>query len=91
MNDQRRTDTTYEHIRDASRQAQRVSPAFKRAMDASPAWVREAIRDYCSALRAEAAAYRVEAKTHRLHLEEISRSQPGSKTPMEQDTSEVHL
>ena len=89
MNDQRRTDDTYGPVRDASRRAQQVAPAFKRAMDASPAWVREAIREYCSAIRAEAAAYRVEAKTHRLRLEEITRSQPGSKTHMEQDTSEV--
>ncbi len=85
----RRTDTTYEPVREVARHAQRVTPAFKRAMDASPPWVREAIRDYCSALRAEAAAYRVEARTHRLHLEEITQTEPGSKTHMEQDTSEV--
>ena len=85
----RRTDRTYDPVREASRHAQRVTPAFKRAMDASPPWVREAIRDYCSAIRAEAAAYRVEARTHRLRLEEITRSQPGSKTHMEQDTTEV--
>lgn len=89
MNDQRRTDTTYGPVRDARRQLQQVAPAFKRAMDASPAWAREAIRDYCSALRAESAAYRVEAKTHRLRLEEITRSQPETKTPMNQDTSEA--
>lgn len=80
----RRTDTTYEPVREVARHAQRVTPAFKRAMDASPAWVREAIRDYCSALRAEAAAYRVEARTHRLRLEQLS---PEHHT-QDHDTSE---
>lgn len=89
MNLPRRTDDAYAPVRDASRHRQRRTPAFQKAMDASPAWVREAIRDYCSALRAEAAAYRVEARTHRLRLEEIARTEPGSKTHMEQDTSEV--
>jgi hypothetical protein len=84
----RRTDEAYQPIRDVSRHAQRVTPAFKRAMDASPAWVREAIRDYCSALRAEAAAYRVEARTHRLRLEEITRRGAEPKTRMDQDTQE---
>lgn len=88
MNHQRRTDDTYGPVRDASRRAQQVTPAFKRAMDASPAWVREAIRDYCSAIRAEAAAYRVEAKTHRLRLEEISRAGADHRTRMDQDTTE---
>lgn len=80
-----RTDNTYDPVREASRHAQRVTPAFKRAMDASPQWVREAIRDYCSALRAEAAAYRVEARPHRLRLEEITREHHTQA----QDTSEV--
>lgn len=73
MNPQLRNDHAYAPVRDASRRRQRVTPAFQQAMDASPAWVREAIRDYCSALRAEAAAYRIEARTHRLRLEDITR------------------
>ncbi|KYJ97045.1 hypothetical protein [Microbacterium sp. CH1] len=81
----RRTDSTYQPVREASRELQRVTPAFKRAMDASPGWVKDAIRDYCSAIRAEAAAYRVEARTHRLRLEEITRT---TTTPMDQDTQE---
>lgn len=83
----RRSDATYQPVREANRHRQRATQGFKRAMDASPAWVREAIRDYCSALRTEAAAYRVEARTHRLHLDQIARST--STTHMKQDTSEV--
>lgn len=85
MNPQLRNDDAYAPVREASRHRQRVTPAFQQAMDASPAWVREAIRDYCSALRAEAAAYRVEAKTHRLRLDEITREHHTQA----QDTSEV--
>ncbi|WP_168627357.1 hypothetical protein [Cryobacterium sp. BB307] len=84
----RRTDPTYQPVREAGRHSQRVTPAFKRAMDASPAWIREAIRDYCSALRAEAAAYRVEARTNRFRLQEITRSGADLKTHMDQDTTE---
>lgn len=89
MSDQPRTDPAYEPVRAASRERQRTTPDFKRAMDASPAWVREAIRRHCESLRGEAAAYRVEAKTHRLRLEQITRSHPEIGTPIERDTQEV--
>lgn len=85
MNLHRRTDDAYEPVRGASRRRQRMTPAFQKAMDASPAWVREAIRDSCSAFRAEAAAYRVEARTHRLRLEEVLREHH----TQDHDTSEV--
>jgi len=85
MNPQLRADPAYAPVREASRHRQRVTPAFQQAMDASPAWVREAIRDYCAALRAESAAYRVEARTHRLCLEEFAREYH----TQEQDTLEV--
>ncbi len=84
----RRADPAYEPVRAAGRQRQRTSPDFQRAMDASPPWIREAIARHCESLRGEAAAYRVEAKTHRLRLEEITRSQPGAR-PHEQDNLEV--
>jgi len=85
MNPRLRNDPAYEPVRAASRQRQRATPAFQEAMDASPAWAREAIRDYCAALRAESAAYRIEARTHRLHLEDITREQDTHH----HDTSEV--
>lgn len=70
-------------LRAAMQDRRAALPGYIEAMKQSPAWVQDALTRYVAAIQAEAAAYRVEAKSHRLRLEEITRT-----TPMERDTEE---